>query len=97
MADEHFKSNLNEISGNLIQMHVSDLFNRLNISRGNKRLRELSSNEKAQIKESVESLKSQAEAFLTDQQNKNNAFQPQTEEILKKLQQIQQKNKGPEA
>ncbi|GGM39683.1 hypothetical protein GCM10011351_27280 [Paraliobacillus quinghaiensis] len=89
MVDGDFQNRLNEISSNLINMHVSDLFNKINKSNSNNRLRELSVDEKKQIQESVEGLKSQTEAFLADQQNSTNNMQLQTEELIKKLQQIQ--------
>ncbi|MCT2535229.1 hypothetical protein NC661_11980 [Aquibacillus koreensis] len=82
MADKENNNNLNEISNSLINMHVSDLLNRYNISKESKKLRELSSDEKSKLKESVGNLKQQVEAFLEDQQNKNNNFSNESTQAL---------------
>ena len=97
MVDGDFQNRLNEISSNLIKMHVSDLFNKINLSNGSNRLLELSRDEKEQIKDSVEGLKSQTEAFLADQQNSNNNVQLKTEALIRKLQQIQTKKNNSES
>ncbi|MCZ0703789.1 hypothetical protein J2T56_002000 [Natronobacillus azotifigens] len=90
MVDGDFQKNLNEISNNLIQVHVSDILNRLNISQSNKRLRELSMDEKVKIKQSVEGLQAQTEAFLSNQQSNENTT-AQTEALIEQLRQIERK------
>lgn len=89
MTNGNFEGSLNQVSNDLIQMHVAELFNRINMSDGNESIRKLSDADKKRIKESVESLKTQTEAFLADQQNKKDAVQPNTGEVIQQLQEIQ--------
>lgn len=93
MTDGDIQNQLNQISSDLIQVHVSDLFKRLNISRNT----ELSGDEKSQLKKSVEGLKSQTEAFLADQQNNEKTITVQTEALIEKLQQIKRNKNNSES
>ncbi|MRH44952.1 hypothetical protein GH741_20110 [Aquibacillus halophilus] len=95
MANKELNDNLNEISNSLINMHVSDLLNKHNISKESKRIKSLSNSEKGQIKDSVDRLRTQTEAFLANQQNKNNSLSaPSTEDLVKQLQNIRNKSKS---
>ncbi|MDC3413614.1 hypothetical protein NC797_08915 [Aquibacillus sp. 3ASR75-11] len=93
MAEGDLKESLNKISNSLISMHVSNLFNKYNISRENNKLRELSNTEKSQIKDAVNDLRKQSEAFLADPQNQNNnGVSSAPQDLLQKLQQKTNKN-----
>ncbi|WP_117168648.1 hypothetical protein [Paraliobacillus sediminis] len=93
MTDGDIQNQLNQISSDLIQVHVSDIFKRLNISRNT----ELSDEEKSQLKKSVEGLKSQTEAFLADQQNSEKTMTVQTEALIEKLQKIKRNKNNSES
>lgn len=93
MTDGDIQNQLNQISSDLIQVHVSDLFKRLNISRNT----ELSNDEKSQLKNSVEGLKSQTEAFLANQKNSEKSMTVQTEALIEKLQQIKRNKNNAES
>ncbi|WP_163971754.1 hypothetical protein [Oceanobacillus halotolerans] len=95
MASDNMNNNLNEISKSLINMHVSNLLNKYNISRENNRLRELSNVEKNQLRETVNNLQQQTETFLEDTRNKdgNVVVEPSPESLMNQLQQIQGKRK----
>ncbi|MEC5424646.1 hypothetical protein QGM71_14190 [Virgibacillus sp. C22-A2] len=93
MTKENLNGNLNEISKSLINMHVSDLLNKYNISKESNKLRKLSNTEKTELADSVRNLQTQAEAFLNDTRNKNGKIIAPTPESLRRRFDKIQRNK----